>query len=38
MRANPKLNLGSEFPTLLEQARLMLQTLPDKAAAPDQVR
>jgi PAS domain-containing protein len=29
MRANPKLNPGSEFPTLLERARLMLQTLPD---------
>jgi PAS domain S-box-containing protein len=29
MRANQKLNLGSEFPTLLERARLMLQTLPD---------
>jgi|KBSSwiStaDraftv2_1062776.scaffolds.fasta_scaffold16500_2 diguanylate cyclase (GGDEF)-like protein/PAS domain S-box-containing protein len=29
MRANPKLNLGSEFPALLERARLMFQTLPD---------
>src|SRR5438309_1300375 len=29
MRANPKLNMGPEFQTLLEQARSMIDTLPD---------